>query len=116
MLRVTIIMIWLALSWLILRPAAAPAADPPKAPAMAEGEATITELNFFTNFNTSAYSISIGKLDIRADKQGPPCEGTSSGQTLAARYDNKIIVLGSGKTACTLTVRRMEFTDAPGAR
>lgn len=83
---------------------------------MAEGEATISELNYFTNFNTSAYSLSIGKLDIRADKQGPPCEGTAAGQTLAARYDNKIIILGSGKTACKLTVRRMEFTDAPGAR
>ena len=108
--------LWLTVCWLIFPSATATAADPPKAPQMAEGEATITELNYFTNFNTSAYSLSIGKLDIRADKQGPPCQDTATGQKVPAHYDNKIIILGSGKTACTLTVRRMEFTDQPGAR
>jgi len=110
------VIVLLTVCWLVIPWTSATAADPPKADPMAEGEATISELNYFSNFNTSAYSLSIGTLEIRADKQGPPCEGTATGQRLAARYDNKMIVLGSGKTACKLTVRRMEFTGAPEAR
>ena len=70
---------------------------------------------YFTNFNTSAYSLTIGTMEIRADKQGQPCEGFASGQTADARYDSKTLMLERDKRSCKLRVRRMEFTDPPGS-
>ena len=51
-----------------------------------------------------------------ADGRGPLCPGTAVGQQVAARYNSKVILLGPAKDKCKLTVRRMEFTDAPGPR
>jgi hypothetical protein len=82
---------------------------------MAQGLATITEVNYFANFNTSAYSLTIGTMEIRADKQGQPCEGFAAGQTADARYDAKTLILERDKRSCKLRVRRMEFTDPPGS-
>ena len=110
--RVPRLLLFLTIGWLVAPSAGARGAEPP----MAEGLATITELNFFTNFNTSAYSLTIGTLDIRAERRGPPCQGTAAGQQVAARYNSKVILLGPEKDKCKLTVRRMEFTDAPGTR
>ncbi len=106
------LLLLLTIGWLAAPSAGARGAEPP----MAEGLATITELNFFTNFNTSAYSLTIGTLDIRAERRGPPCPGTAVGQQVAARYNSKVILLGPEKDKCKLTVRRMEFTGAPGTR
>jgi hypothetical protein len=106
------LLLLLTIGWLVAPLTGARGAEPP----MVEGLATITELNFFTNFNTSAYSLTIGTLDIRADRQGPPCPETAAGQQVAARYNNKVILLGPEKNRCKLTVRRMEFTGAPGPR
>ena len=110
--RVPRLLLFLTIGWLVAPSAGARGAEPP----MAEGLATITELNFFTNFNTSAYSLTIGTLDIRAERRGPLCPGTAAGQQVAARYNSKVILLGPAKDKCKLTVRRMEFTDAPGTR
>lgn len=91
------------------------AAEPPAPapPMMAEDTATITELNYFSNFNLSAYSITIGSMEVRADRKGPPCPGTETGKQIAARYDNTIMFLGDEKDRCKLTIRRMEFTGPP---
>jgi hypothetical protein len=102
--------------WLLLSGMPALAAEP-KAPAtppmMAEETVTITEVNYFSNFNIAAYSITAGTMEIRADKQGPPCPGTEAGTKIAARYDNKLMFLGPEKDRCKLTIRRMEFTGPP---
>ena len=109
--RVPRFLLLLTIGWLVAPWAGARGAEPP----MAEGLATITELNFFTNFNTSAYSLTIGTMEVRADKQGQPCEGFASGQTADARYDAKTLMLERDKRSCKLRVRRMEFTDPPGS-
>ncbi|MBI3606617.1 MAG: hypothetical protein HY207_01455 [Nitrospirae bacterium] len=87
----------------------------PTAPIMAQGVATITELNYFANFNMSAYSLTIGTMDVRADKAGTPCEGFATGQTADARYDSRTLIIERDKQSCKLTIRRMEFTDPPGS-
>ena len=110
--RVPRFLLLLTIGWLVAPAAGARGAEPP----MAEGLATITELNFFTNFNTSAYSLTIGTLEIRADRRGPLCQGTAVGQQVAARYNSKVILLGPATDKCKLTVRRMEFTEPPGTR
>jgi hypothetical protein len=99
-----------AVAGLLALAASAPAAEP----LMAQGTVTITELNYFSLFNTSAYSLTMGAIEIRADKRGQPCAGFASGQTADARYSAKEIILTREKQECKLTVRRMEFTDAPG--
>jgi len=104
----------LLLTVLALSGAPAMAAES-KAPIMAQGLATITEVNYFANFNTSAYSLTIGTMEVRADKQGQPCEGFATGQTADARYDSKTLMLERDKRSCKLRVRRMEFTDPPGS-
>lgn len=109
--RVSRFLLLLTIGWLVAPSAGARGAEPP----MAEGLATITELNFFTNFNTSAYSLTIGALEIRADRRGPLCPGTAVGQQVAARYNSKIILLGPEKDKCKLTIRRMEFTEPPAS-
>jgi hypothetical protein len=94
-------------------PALAAEGPAPAPPMMAEDTATITELNYFSNFNLSAYSITIGAMEFRADRKGPPCPGTEAGKQIAARYDNTIMILGDEKDRCKLTIRRMEFTGPP---
>lgn len=81
-------------------------------PTMAHGQAVITEVNYFTNFNRSAYSLTVGTMEVRADKQGPPCNGLTNGQQIPVRYNSQAIIL-EHQPPCKLTVRRMEFTDAP---
>lgn len=88
---------------------------PAKPPLMAEETATITEVNYFSNFNLAAYSIQVGAMEVRADKMGPPCPGTEAGTKIVARYDNKLMFLGDEKDRCKLTIRRMEFTGPPQA-
>jgi len=104
----------LLLTVLALSGAPAMAAES-KAPIMAQGLATITEVNYFANFNTSGYSLTIGTMEVRADKQGQPCEGFATGQTADARYDSKTLMLERDKQSCKLRIRRMEFTDPPGS-
>jgi hypothetical protein len=89
---------------------------PTKAPMMAEETVTITEVNYFSNFNIAAYSIAAGTMMIWADRMGPLCPGTEVGTKIAARYDNKLIFLGDEKDRCKLTIRRMEFTGPPQPR
>jgi hypothetical protein len=93
------------------------AADPPK-PLLAQDTATITERNYFTNLNITAYSLTLGTLEIRADKQGPPCPKGDVGQRIEIRYDNKVAFLGpeGEKPECKLKVRQMEFTAPPQPR
>ena len=100
-----------ALAWGVVCVPSARAAEP----AMARGSATITEMNYFVNFNTSAYSLTIGTMEVRAEKKGPPCEGFADGQTAEARYDAKTLVLERDKKSCKLTIRRMEFTEPPSS-
>ncbi|MFZ5875671.1 MAG: hypothetical protein ACOYXU_04585 [Nitrospirota bacterium] len=94
-------------------PAVAAESKEPTAPMMAEDTAVITELNYFSNFNISAYSITVGAMEVRADKMGPPCPGAEAGKRIVARYDNKLMYLGDEKARCKLTIRRMEFTGPP---
>lgn len=100
-----VVVAWLALG------GASYAADAPE-PIMAQGMALITEVNYFTNFNRSAYSLTVGTMEIRADKQGPLCAGLAGGQRVKARYSATAIIL-EHTPPCKLTVRRMEFTGAP---
>ena len=104
---------WTVLAIVTLLRAPALAAEKPAPPMLTEDTATITELNYFSNFNISAYSLTIGTIEIRADKQGPPCPGTVAGQQIKVRYDNVMIFLGSEKPECRLRIRRMEFTGPP---
>lgn len=92
-------------------------AEPAK-PMLAEDTATITERNYFTNLNITAYSLTVGTLEIRADKQGPPCPKGDVGQRIEIRYDNKLAFLGpeGEKPECKLKVRQMGFTAPPQAR
>ncbi len=87
-------------------------------PMLAEDTATITERNYFTNLNITAYSLTVGTLEIRADKQGPPCPKGDVGQRIEIRYDNKLAFLGpeGEKPECKLKVRQMGFTAPPQAR
>lgn len=105
------------LSLLALSSAPARAAEPAK-PMLAEDTATITERNYFTNLNLTAYSLTVGTMEIRADKQGPPCPNGDVGQKIEVRYDNKVIFLGpeGQKPECKLTVRQMAFTAPPQSR
>jgi hypothetical protein len=86
---------------------------PAKPPMMAEETVTITEVNYFSNFNIAAYSITAGTMMIWADRMGPLCPGTDVGTKILARYDNKLMFLGDEKDRCKLTIRRMEFTGPP---
>jgi len=100
-------------------PAAEPAKPAPKpAPMLAQDTATITERNYFTSLNITAYSLTVGTMEIRADKQGPPCPNTDAGQRIEVRYDNKLLFLGpeGQKPECKLTVRQMAFTAPPQSR
>ena len=94
-------------------PALAAESKESKPPMMAEDIATITELNYFSNFNLSAYSITVGTMEVRADKMGPPCPGTATGTKITARYDDKVMLLGDENANCKLTIRRMEYTAPP---
>jgi hypothetical protein len=85
---------------------------------LAQDTATVTERNYFTNLNVTAYSLTLGTLEIRADKQGPPCPQADVGQQIEIRYDNKMAFLGpeGQKPECKLKVRQMGFTAPPQAR
>jgi hypothetical protein len=85
---------------------------------LAQDTATVTERNYFTNLNVTAYSLTLGTLEIRADKQGPPCPQANVGQQIEIRYDNKMAFLGpeGQKPECKLKVRQMGFTAPPQAR
>jgi hypothetical protein len=86
---------------------------PAKPPLMAEETVTITEVNYFSNFNIAAYTITAGAMMIWADRMGPLCPGTEVGTKIVARYDNKLMFLGDKKDRCKLTIRRMEFSGPP---
>jgi hypothetical protein len=85
---------------------------------LAQDTATITERNYFTNLNLTAYSLTVGTMEIRADKQGPPCPWAEVGQKVEIRYDNKMAFLGpeGQKPECKLKVRQMAFTAPPQSR
>lgn len=108
----------LAVSWLLLPGAPVAAAEPAKPPMLAEDTAAITERNYFSTLNITAYSLTVGTMEIRADKQGPPCPKTDVGQQVEIRYDNKLAFLGpeGQKPECKLKVRQMGFTSPPQAR
>lgn len=92
-------------------------AEPAK-PMLAEDTALVTERNYFTNLNITAYSLTVGVMEIRADKQGPPCPQGDPGERLEIRYDNKIAFLGpeGQKPECKLKVRQITFTGPPQSR
>ena len=85
---------------------------------LAEDTAAITERNYFTALNITAYSLTVGTMEIRADKQGPPCPKADVGQRVEIRYDNQMAFLGpeGQKPECKLKVRQMGFTAPPQSR
>ena len=99
---------------LVVSGAAVWAAEAPK-PMLAEDTAIVTERNYFTNLNLTAYSLTVGVMEMRADKQGPPCPQGEPGERIAIRYNNTTAFLGpeGQKPECKLHVRRIIFSEPP---